>query len=444
MKYKELINELYSKRAKGIKLGLERVSSVLEKLGNPHYNFRSVHIAGTNGKGSVSKIIYSLLRAHGFKVGLFTSPHLTRFTERIIVNDEEISEENVISLIEKIKPYGEVLTFFEYVTIMAFLYFQEMEVDYAVIETGMGGRLDATNVVKPEVSIITSIGIDHQEFLGDTLSSIAREKAGIIKKGVPIVSASQDKEAEEVISKKAKEMNSPLFVYGKHFHSEIKSMDFDGIIFDFYPYDFHLSDLSKTCGKSLSPLHNLQLSLTGVHQKENASLALKAFITIYNQWEESAIRKALKDVNMPGRLELVCKEPLIIFDIAHNPPAMKRLIDSLKRLTEKKPIVVFGMMKDKDVYGVLKEFTTYAEKIFFTSPKYERALKYEDLIKSINGFSKNIQSSPDSLSAFKKGVSICKENRDLFLLCTGSAYLIGEIKEALGEKSSLRNLGELI
>lgn len=443
MKYKELINELYSKRAKGIKLGLERVLSVLEQFGNPHDSFLSIHIAGTNGKGSVSKIIYSLLRAHGFKVGLFTSPHLTRFTERIIVNDEEISEDNIIKLVEKIKPYGEVLTFFEYVTIMAFLYFREMEVDYAVIETGMGGRLDATNVVKPEVSIITSIGLDHQEFLGDTLSSIAQEKAGIIKKGIPIVSASQDKEAEEVISTKAREMNSPLFVYGKHFRSEIKSMDFDSIIFDFYPYNFQPSDLSTKCVKN-SPFHNLQLSLTGIHQKENASLALKAFMTIYNQWEESVIRKALKNVNMPGRLEVVCKEPLIIFDIAHNPLAMKRLIDSLKRLTEKKPIVVFGIMRDKDVYGVLKEFTNYAEKILFTSAKYERALKYEDLLRSVNGLSRNIQALPDSLSAFKKGLSLCNENRDFFLLCTGSAYLIGEIKEALGEKSSLRNLGELI
>ncbi len=444
MKYKALINELYSKRTKGIKLGLERVSAVLEKLGNPHDSFLSIHIAGTNGKGSVSKIIYSLLRAHGFRVGLFTSPHLTRFTERILVNDEEISEDNVINLIEKIKPYGEVLTFFEYVTIMAFLYFQEMKVDYVVVETGMGGRLDATNVVKPEVSVITSIGIDHQEFLGTTLSSIAQEKAGIIKKGIPIVSASQDEEAEDVISKKAREMNSPLFVYGKHFHSEIKLMDFDGIIFDFYPYNFHPSDLSITCGKSLSPSYDLHLSLTGVHQKENASLALKAFMNIYNKWEESAIRKALKSINMPGRLEVVCKEPLIILDIAHNPPAVRTLVNSLKELTQKKPVVVFGIMKDKDVLGVLKEFENYAEKIFFTSAKYERALKYEDLLNSINGFSKNIQALPDSLTAFKKGVSLCKENRDLFLLCTGSAYLIGELKEALGEKSSLRNLGEII
>lgn len=444
MKYHELIDELYSKRTKGIKLGLERVSAVLERLGNSHESFLSIHIAGTNGKGSVSKIIYSLLRAHGLKVGLFTSPHLTRFTERIIVNNEEISEENVINLIEKIKPYGEVLTFFEYITIMAFLYFQEMEVDYAVIETGMGGRLDATNVVKPEVSIITSIGIDHQEFLGTTISSIAQEKAGIIKKGIPVVSASQDKEAEEVISTKAKEMNAPLFLYGKHFHSEIKLMDLDGIIFDFYPCDFQPSDLSQKYGKISRPLLNLQLSLTGVHQMENASLALKAFMTIYNQWDETAIRKALKNVEMPGRLEVVSKEPLVIFDIAHNISAVKKLINSLRSLTEKKPVVVFGIMKDKDVLGVLKEFENYAEKIFFTSPKYERALKYEDLLRSINGFSINILSLPDPLSAFKEGLRLCKEDGDLFLLCTGSAYLIGEIKEALGEKSSLRNLGEFI
>ncbi|MCX7988298.1 MAG: bifunctional folylpolyglutamate synthase/dihydrofolate synthase, partial [Thermodesulfovibrio sp.] len=433
--------ELYSRRTKGIKLGLERIFAVLEKFHNPQNSFPTVHIAGTNGKGSVSKIIYSLLKAHGLKVGLFTSPHLTRFTERIIVNEMEISEEDVIRLIEKIKPYSDELTFFEYITVMAFLYFQEKKVDYAVLETGMGGRLDATNVVKPEISVITSIGLDHQEFLGYDLFSIAREKAGIIKEGVPVVSSSQEKEAEEVIIKKAEEKGSALFIYGRDFAAELKSISLDGIVFDFYPSSLYTSN-SKSSALSLKS--DLHLSLTGLHQMENASVALKAFITIYPYWDEFTIRETLKKIKMPGRLEVISKEPIVILDIAHNPQAASYLVKSLKRLTEKKPVVVFGVMKDKDVEGILKQFEGYAEKIFFTSPRYERALRFEELVKRLNGYSKNIQAIPDVPIALKEGLCMCEKNSELFLLCTGSAYLIGEIKEALGEKSSLRNLGELI
>lgn len=436
MKYRELINELYIRRTKGIKLGLDRILSALEKFNNPHHSFRTIHIAGTNGKGSVSKIIYSLLKAHRLKVGLFTSPHLTRFTERIVVDEMEIPEKDVIRLIEKIKPYSEELTFFEYVTVMAFLYFQEKKVDYAVLETGMGGRLDATNVVKPDISVITSIGLDHQEFLGQDLASIAGEKAGIIKEGVPVVSSSQEREAEEVIIRKANGMKAPLFIYGIDFYSELKSMTLDNIVFDFYP--------SITQPSTLSLLPDFSLSLTGLHQMENASLALKSFMTIYPSWDEFIIREALKKVKIPGRLEVISKEPLVILDIAHNPQAASSLVKSLRIITEKKPVVVFGIMKDKDVNGILRQIEDYAEKILFTSPKYERALRSEELIKRLNGYSKNIQTLPDVATALREGLSICKKNSNLFLLCTGSAYLIGEIKETIGEKSSLRNLGELI
>ncbi len=432
MKYDELLNELYSKRSKGIKLGLQRVQSLFNKLGNPQRNFKSIHIAGTNGKGSVSKIIYNLLKIHGFSVGLFTSPHLTRFTERIVVNDNEISEEIVTKLIELIKPYDEDLTFFEYVTAIAFLYFKEMKIDYAVVETGMGGRLDATNIIEPEISVITSIGFDHQQFLGNTLSAIAGEKAGIIKKDTPVVSSSQEVEAEEVIYRRAKSLNSNLFVYGKDFFSKNRNIDLEGVCFDFYPSPLH------------SPLEKLRLSLIGLHQIENASVALKTFMTLYPQWQESLVRKALENIKMPGRLEIFNKEPLVIFDIGHNPSAIKALVKSLKILTQKKPVVVLGIMQDKDILGVLKEFEKYARKIIFTVPNYERALKYEELLKRINGVSLEIQFLSDCFEAFKKALSLCNENNDLFLLCTGSSYLVGELKEALGEKSSLRKMGELL
>jgi len=429
MKYKNLIEELYKKRTKGIKLGLERVLSTLEKLGNPHHYFKSVHIAGTNGKGSVSKIIYSLLRAHGLRAGVFTSPHLVRFTERIVVNDREISEEDVVRLIEKIKPFADELTFFEYVTVMAFLYFKEKEVEYAVVETGMGGRLDATNVLKPLVSVITGIGLDHQEFLGSDLSSIAKEKAGIIKERIPVISSSQAEQAQEIIIKKAEEMNAPLYIYGRDFYAKLKSMALDGIVFDFY------HDFLRNCQSDLF------LPLTGFHQLENVAVALKAFMLTHAQWNESFIREGLKNVKISGRLEVISRDPLIIFDIAHNPHAAESLVVSLKNLTDKKPVVVFGMMRDKDVCGFINCFENYACKIIFTVPQYERALAFEELLTRMNGKKINFISEP--VKAFKEGVYLCKNNPELYLLCTGSSYLIGEIKESLGEKALHRSLGEI-
>ncbi|MDI6715285.1 MAG: folylpolyglutamate synthase/dihydrofolate synthase family protein [Thermodesulfovibrio sp.] len=429
--YEVLINELYKRRTKGIKLGLERVFSVLEKFYNPHRGFKSVHIAGTNGKGSTSKIIYHLLRAHGLNTGLFTSPHLTRFTERIIVNDREITEDEVVRLIEKIKPFGEELTFFEFITVLAFLYFAEAGIEYAVLETGMGGRLDATNVVVPEVSVITTIGLDHQEFLGNNIRSIAQEKAGIIKKGVPVVSSKQASEAEEVIRKKAEESGSELFIYGKDFSAELKSMSIKGINFIF----------SSASSLQTSALF---LPLIGLHQLENVAVAMQSFMTIYPNWDENYIREGLKNVTIPGRLEIISEKPLIIFDIAHNPQAAQTLIKSLQIITDKKPVLLFGIMRDKDVSGFLKSFENYANKIIFTVPNYERALKYDELSERLNGYSLNLSYISDPVEAFKEGFSICKKNPNLYLLCTGSVYLVGELKEFLGEKTSHRRLGEVL
>jgi len=433
MMYEVLINELYKRRTKGIKLGLERVFSVLEKFDNPQNLFKSIHIAGTNGKGSTSKIIYNLLRAHGLNTGLFTSPHLTRFTERIIINDREISEEEVLRLIKKIKPVGEELTFFEFITVMAFLYFVETGIEYAVLETGMGGRLDATNVVIPELSVITTIGLDHQEFLGSDIKSIAKEKSGIIKKGIPVVSSKQVLEAEEVIIKKSEELGSELFIYGKDFSAQLKSMTLDGITFT-----FHSSALSLKTS-------DLFLPLIGLHQLENVAVAMKAFMTIYPDWNVNCIIEGLKNVNMPGRLEVISKEPLVIFDIAHNPQAAQTLIKSLQTITDKKPVLLFGIMRDKDVRGFIKSFENYASKVIFTVPSYERALKYEELSKRVNGYSSlNLSYISKPSEAFKEGFTLCKKNPNLYLLCTGSTYLIGELKEFLGEKTSHRRLGEVL
>ena len=269
MSYSGTINYLYNLQKHGIKFGLENISRLMSSLGNPHESFLSVHVAGTNGKGSVSAIIASVLRTAGLKVGLFTSPHIVSFTERIRINDEEITENDVIGLTEEIRGVVERRgdfspTFFEVVTAMALLYFKRKKVDIAVIEVGMGGRLDATNIITPEVSVITNISYDHREFLGSTLKEIAHEKAGIIKDGVPVVVSYQEPEAMEVIERKAIEKGARLYVYGRDFSSALRREDLSGICFDYWS------------GDSQFAIPDLVLPLIGEHQMQNASVAIKA------------------------------------------------------------------------------------------------------------------------------------------------------------------------
>jgi dihydrofolate synthase/folylpolyglutamate synthase len=268
MSYSGTINYLYNLQKHGIKFGLENISRLMSLFGKPHELFLSVHVAGTNGKGSVSAIIASVLRTASLKVGLFTSPHIVSFTERIRINDEEITENDVLVLTEEIRGVVERRgdfspTFFEVVTAMALLYFKRKKVDIAVIEVGMGGRLDATNIITPEVSVITNISYDHREFLGSTLKEIAHEKAGIIKDGVPVVVSYQEPEAMEVIEMKATEKGARLYVYGRDFSSALRREDLSGICFDYWS------------GDSQFAIPDLVLPLIGEHQMQNASVAIK-------------------------------------------------------------------------------------------------------------------------------------------------------------------------
>ncbi|OHE59187.1 MAG: hypothetical protein A2Z47_06575, partial [Thermodesulfovibrio sp. RBG_19FT_COMBO_42_12] len=289
MSYEGTINYLYNLRKYGIKFGLNNISRLMSALDNPHKSFLSIHVAGTNGKGSTSAIIASILTTAGLKVGLFTSPHIVSFTERVRVNGKEITESEVVSLTEEIKTKIENTpsltlpsrgggqgwggepklnpTFFEFITAMALLYFKRKNIDIAVIETGMGGRLDATNIVTPEVSVIAKISYDHREFLGNTLKEIAHEKAGIIKDGIPVVASYQDPEAMKVIEKKAIEKEAELYVYGRDFSSVLKREDIPGICFDYR-------------GSDLFTIHDLVLPLTGEHQMQNASVAIKAAMIV--------------------------------------------------------------------------------------------------------------------------------------------------------------------
>lgn len=506
MSYSETIHYLFNLQKQGIKFGLNNIVRLMSALENSHSSFPSIHIAGTNGKGSTSAIIASVLRALGLKVGLFTSPHLVSFTERIRVNHEEITEYEVVHLAEEIRGKISCLqssdssfspTFFEVITAMALLYFKRKRIDIAVIEVGMGGRLDATNIIIPEVSVITSIGYDHREFLGSTLKEIAHEKAGIIKEGIPVVVSSQASEVLEVIEAKAKEMNTVVYLYGRDFSSVLRRENISGIYFDYL-------------GNGSFTIQDLYLPLTGEHQMQNASVAIKAATIALNKKYEkrrngetkkgrnnkmtespglqisgsprqkedfiSSIRKGLLATKWPGRLEMIKSEPPILIDGAHNAAAAVALSHVLAKTflgRYKRIILILGIMGDKDIEGIMKPLLPLASEIILSSPNYERAASPDTLaaiaaslgfpevhiapsVKDALELAQNIcqQSNPPLISnnppppPFRKGGQGKNGNSSLathdspLIVVTGSFYTIGEAKECIGYTGVLSRLRE--
>jgi dihydrofolate synthase/folylpolyglutamate synthase len=493
MSYSETVNYLYNLQKYGIKFGLDNISRLMSALDNPHTSFLSVHVAGTNGKGSTSAIIASILKTAGFKVGLFTSPHIISFTERIRVNGEEITENEVIELAEEIKDIVVHLgdfspTFFEVVTAMALLYFKRKKVGIAVIEVGMGGRLDATNIITPEISIITNISYDHREFLGGTLKEIAHEKAGIIKRGVPVIASYQEPEAMDVIEKKAEEKDSELYIYGKDFSSVLKREDISEICFDYW-------------SSNALMINDLILPLTGEHQMQNASVAIKAATIVLNNnmlkrrngetengrektvispihrftdspiQEEhiiKLIRNGLAATRWPGRLEIVEEEPPILIDGAHNPAAAIALSKALKKFSpgkNKRIILVLGIMGDKDARGIMEPLLPLASEIILTAPAYSRSASPEKLAgiaASLGFFDVRIapamkdaveMATEDSYKLQVTSYKLKDNKNSIFethnsklnspvIVITGSFYTIGEAKEELGQKGVLTKLRE--
>jgi dihydrofolate synthase / folylpolyglutamate synthase len=440
LKYATTIEYLYGLQQYGMKFGLDNIRLLMSELGNPHQSFRSIHVAGTNGKGSTSAMLESILRTGRIKTGLFTSPHLVSFTERIKVNNQEISEEDVIRLADEVRTVVERTddfspTFFEVVTAMVFLYFKKMKVDWAVIETGMGGRLDATNIICPEVSVITSIGYDHRDFLGKTLSEIAGEKAGIIKENVPVVTASQAPEVMKVIQGKALETASELFRYDSEFSSTIVSDngspdDIDSVRLDYY---------------GRSEYEDLHLLLAGEHQVMNASLAVKTAEIISEKYPymDLDIRKGLENTVWPGRLEMIGHAPDILIDGAHNPPAAEVLALHLKKMLVskyKRIILIIGMMADKDIKGILQPLLPMASEIIFASPAYGRAASVEMLSSQADSFGYSSRKAVSVSGALREAEDLYREGD--IIVVTGSFYTIGEAKEALGSRGVLARLRE--
>ena len=417
-KYSDCLKEMYSLRRFGIKLGLSTIKSILSQLNDPQKKFKSIHIAGTNGKGSVGSTIASILIQAGFKTGLYTSPHLIKFNERICINNNIITDDRVVylhNIVKKINNVDRELTFFEYTTAMAFYEFASQKVDWAVIETGMGGRLDATNVIKPEISIITNISLEHKQYLGNTISKIAFEKAGIIKKNVPVITDTNQKSALKVIENISKNNLTNVYKLG----NQIKIRCLNNSNFNYY-------GINKTW-KDLKPI------LNGNHQYRNAGLALAACDLLDNKnkiFSEDIIKKGLLNVKWPGRLEIVSQNPILILDGAHNIAAIKMLCKFLKdKYSDKNITLVVGVLDDKPYKEIFRELLPVGKRLILTCPKIDRAIDVNllyDAAKTVITDVKIIPEVSEALNYALKNSSLSD------IICvTGSLYVIGEAKSEL-------------
>ncbi len=431
--YRETIDYLYALQKHGIKLALSNSMRLMECLDNPHRRFRTVHVAGTNGKGSTAAFIAGMLLAAGYRVGLYTSPHLVSFTERIRINGDPISEKGVVELAQRVrKAYsglhqvgespGMSPTFFEVTTAIAFAYFAEEKVDIAVIEVGMGGRLDSTNVVMPLVSVITNIDLEHTEFLGTTLEQIATEKAGIIKPGVPVVTGAAQQEVISVLERTA----------------EAKSADIARLPRDFMPRNIisGVEPVFDYCGRK-AEYRGLKLHLVGRHQVDNACLALAAIEYLREDGiavDEHAVRRGLEQTRWEGRMERVAKRPDIYLDGAHNPASAKKLAATIREL---KPsygqlVLVVGILGDKDYQGITNEIVPLADHVVVTKPQYARALDVPFLAGVIQKLHTRITTAETVAEAISLARARASAN-DLILV-TGSLYVVGDARAFLAAR----------
>lgn len=414
MTYAETLTHIFALGRFGIKPGLERISLLLEALGNPQHSFAALHVVGTNGKGSTASQLSTLLGSGGYRTGLFTSPHLISFTERIRVNGAEIAEEDVVRFAERVLAAAPPeTTFFEIVTALAALHFAEAGVEIAVFEAGMGGRLDATNVFDGVLGIITPISLDHTDYLGRSIAEIAREKAGICKPGRPIVSAKQAPEAAEVIEAQAAALAAPLFRLGEEFDAwwQEGSLSYRGI------------------GMSLD---GLSPGLSGAYQSGNIACALAAAELMAGAGfpiPAEACAGAVAEARWPGRLELFEGTPRLILDGAHNPAGARALADALGKIPHERLFLVVGVMGDKELSGILGPLVPLAERVFTVSPDLERSLPADALAASCAGYGVPVEAA----GSVRRGIELARAAagpEDLILVC-GSLFTVGEARGIL-------------
>lgn len=428
---KAAIEKIHKFERFGMILGLERMNSLLKLLGNPQDDLKIIHVAGTNGKGSICRYIYSVLQAGGYKTGLYTSPFLEVFNERIELDGKYISNEDlavytdrVLKCVETMTQRGEQSpTEFEVVTAIAFLYFKEKGCDYAIMEVGLGGSGDSTNVCKaPLISVIASISYDHTDRLGNTLAEIAGEKAGIIKEGCPVVTSAEAPEALEVIERKAEELGC-MYFETRHVPYAVKSQDLGGSVFD-----VNIQGVTY---------ENLEISMLGEHQIKNAICALAALSIMEERGDVSLHRddiyKGFKAAKQIGRLEVMSaqeKVPVVIIDGAHNPDGAASLRKAMKEyMPDKKILMVTGMLADKDTESILREFTAITDRFIATEPENPRKLDSESLKDKIEAMGASCESIPDCREAVK---AAAERGKDFdAVLYAGSLYMIGAIRGLL-------------
>jgi dihydrofolate synthase/folylpolyglutamate synthase len=421
MSYAELTRWMFNLERFGIKLGLENVSEFMSRIGDPQKDFRSVHVTGTNGKGSLCAMLAEILGRQGLKVGLYTSPHLVDFRERIVVKGEQIPEDDVVRIASELRKDMDAmasestekqLTFFEFTTGLAFRYFSEQKVDMVVAEVGLGGRLDATNVLRPEASVITRIGLEHTNYLGTTIPEIAREKAGIIKEGTPVITCERNPEGLSVIRSACARKGASLRTLGVEFDVSSIRQSLTGTIFDYSGDRKYAS---------------LETRLLGRYQAENAAGAVAVIEELALRGidvSEDAVREGLVATKWPGRLEIVSSKPLVIFDGSHNPDGVCTTVGILKELKITPLTYVLACMDDKDVLGIVRGLAPTAIKIICTQTRNKRALPASTLVQVVKkAYSGPVEGFDRSEDAFEHGL----QNAQGKGMCViGSLYLVGE------------------
>ena len=427
MTYPETLNYLYTTLpmfsrigAAAFKKDLTNTLEICEVLGNPQKKFKSIHVAGTNGKGSVSHMLAAVLQTANYKTGLYTSPHLKDFRERIKVNGEMCDEDFIVTFVEKVKPLIEKIqpSFFEITVAMAFSYFAEQNVDVAVVEVGLGGRLDSTNIITPELCVITNIGFDHMNMLGDTLEKIAYEKAGIIKENIPVIIGETFPETKPVFEKVAKEKNAPLIFAGNNRYAA--------------DWNHNHNQLNVTVVEKEKDEHiTYRLDLPGIYQRKNLVTVLETIKCLQKKgWkiEDEQIHKGLsqakKITGLHGRWEVIHQKPTVVLDVAHNVDGIKQLVEQIELSTYNDLHIIIGMVKDKEIEKILEQLPKFA-KYYFTKAQIPRALPTTELALKAARLELKGNIYNDVNTALKEALQHANEE-DLIIVC-GSVFLVGEL-----------------
>ncbi len=452
MNYNEAMDYIKNTAKFGTKLGLERTEKILELLGDPHKKLKCIHIAGTNGKGSTTAMVTNILVSAGYKVGSYISPFIEEFEERMQINNINISKSDLSNILTEVSKAVEKVvelgynnpTEFEIITCAGFLYFYKNKVDFAVVEVGLGGRLDSTNVITPALSVITSISLDHTQILGDTIDKIAYEKAGIIKEGIPVVMFPQEKQSEAVIERICKERNCKLIkvhkgsstYLGKENLQQVAITSLEGTV-----YSNNNVITQKLEVKTINNKYVVDLSLLGKHQILNCCVAINVIEELILQGaaiSKENILMGLSNVKWPARLEVMNIKPLIVIDGAHNIDGIKNLTESIDMyFNYNKIILILGILADKQVEEMIKTLVPKVSRVITVTPHSERAELSQKLKLQVEKYTSSCEAIENYEEAYKKALSYCGEED--FLLVCGSLYMVGDMRKIIRNREYTDN-----